>query len=134
MRITADTNVLVRSLMDEDTDGARARAAMLSADRIAVTLPTFCEFVWILSVVYKKRKSDIAIAIRALIAGNTVSFDGPAVAAGLALVDAGGDFADGVIAFEGRRLGGDVFVTFDKQAAKLIAADGGKVDLLKSNQ
>lgn len=46
------------------------------------------------------------------------------------MMDAGGDFADGAIAFEGRRLGGEVFVTFDKQAAQLITADGGKVDLL----
>ena len=134
MSITADTNVLVRSLMDDGTaEGARARSALLGADRIAVTLPTLCEFVWVLGGFYKKRKSDIAIAIRALIAGNTVSFDSPAVAAGLALLDAGGDFADGVIAFEGRRLGGDVFVTFDKQAAKLIAAQGGRVDLLRSD-
>jgi predicted nucleic-acid-binding protein len=46
-------------------------------------------------------------------------------------MDAGGDFADGVIAFEGRRLGGDVFLTFDRQAAKLIAAAGGAVELLQ---
>ncbi len=43
---------------------------------------------------------------------------------------AGGDFADGIIAFEGRRLGGDIFVTFDKKAARLIAETGGRVELL----
>ena len=130
MSITADTNVFVRSLMEDTPEATRAREALLAADRIAVTLPTLCEFVWVLGGFYKQRKSDIAIAIRTLIAGNTVSFDSPAVAAGLAFLDAGGDFADGVIAFEGRRLGGDVFVTFDKQAARLIAAQGGAVELL----
>jgi predicted nucleic-acid-binding protein len=42
----------------------------------------------------------------------------------------GGDFPDGVIAFEGRRLGGTVFAAFDRKAASLIAAQGHAVDLL----
>ncbi len=33
-------------------------------------------------------------------------------------VDAGGDFADGVIAYEGRWLGGETFVSFDRKAAR----------------
>lgn len=43
----------------------------------------------------------------------------------------GGDFADGVIAYEGNWLSGDVFVSFDRRAAKLLAAKGMKVQLLK---
>jgi predicted nucleic-acid-binding protein len=39
----------------------------------------------------------------------------PAAEAGLALLDAGGDFADGVIAYEGSWLGADAFVSFDKK-------------------
>ncbi len=44
--------------------------------------------------------------------------------AGLAVLEAGGDFADGVIAFEGSRLGADVFVSFDRRAAKAVASIG----------
>ena len=55
----------------------------------------------------------------------TVRVDRPLVDAGLAVLEAGGDFADGVIAFEGRRLGGTVFVSFDRTAIELIAATGG---------
>jgi predicted nucleic-acid-binding protein len=51
-----------------------------------------------------------------------VAVNRPAVEAGLAMLEAGGDFADGAIAFEGGRLGGDVFVSFDKQAMKLLQA------------
>jgi len=47
-----------------------------------------------------------------------------------ALLEAGGDFADGVIAFEGRRLGGDVFISFDRRAVAMITAGGGKARLL----
>jgi predicted nucleic-acid-binding protein len=45
------------------------------------------------------------------------------------MLAAGGDFADGVIAFDGRRLGGDVFTSFDKKALELVAASGGAVYL-----
>ena len=46
-------------------------------------------------------------------------------------VEAGGDFADGVIAHEGRWLGGETFVSFDRQAVKLLAAQGEAVKLLE---
>lgn len=40
------------------------------------------------------------------------------------VLEAGGDFADGVIAFEGHWLGGEAFVSFDQQAVALLAAQG----------
>jgi predicted nucleic-acid-binding protein len=33
-----------------------------------------------------------------------------------------GEFADGVIAFEGKWFGGETFVSFDKKAVRLTAA------------
>lgn len=51
--------------------------------------------------------------------------DRPAAEAGLSFLDAGGDFADGVIAHEGNWLGADTFVSFDRKAVKLIEASGG---------
>ena len=48
----------------------------------------------------------------------------------VALLEAGGDFADGVIAYEGRWLGADCFVSFDKQAVALLAAQGHAARLL----
>jgi predicted nucleic-acid-binding protein len=53
-----------------------------------------------------------------------VTLNRPAVEAGLAMMDAGGDFADGVIAYEGAWLGGETFLSFDKQAVKLLQAQG----------
>ena len=134
MKITADTNVLVRILMNESApESPRAIDALRHAEQIVLTLPMLCELVWVLVRGYKKPRAVIASAIQSITSGKTTSVDRAAVQAGLAMMDAGGDFADGVIAFEGRRLGGDVFVTFDKQAAKLIAAQGGRVDLLRSD-
>jgi predicted nucleic-acid-binding protein len=55
----------------------------------------------------------------------------PAVEAGLALLEAGGDFADGVMAYEGTWLGGETFISFDKQAVELLAEQGLATQLLK---
>ena len=50
------------------------------------------------------------------------------------MLAAGGDFADGAIAFEGRRFGGEVFASFDRTAIRLIAETGGVTHLLSGEQ
>ncbi len=79
---------------------------------------------------YKRSAQEVAAALRTLAASASVVVDRPAVEAGLALLESGGDFADGVIAFEGRRAGGGVFTSFDRDAVALIAATGGEARLL----
>jgi predicted nucleic-acid-binding protein len=76
------------------------------------------------------RHDEIATAIEALIDSGNVQTNRIAVHAGLAVLRAGGDFADGVIAYEGTRLGGETFVSFDKQAVSLVAAQGQRAQLL----
>jgi predicted nucleic-acid-binding protein len=127
VRIIADTNVLVRAAVQDDLEEGRlASDALRSAERIAVTLPTLCEFAWVLARGYGKGASEIAAAIRRLVASATVDTDRPAAEAGLAMLEKGGDFADGIIVFEGRRLGGEIFVTFDRKAAAFADAFGSK--------
>jgi len=72
----------------------------------------------------------VSRAVRRLLDSETVVADRPAAEAGLAILDAGGDFADGVIAFEGRRLGADVLVSSDATAVQLISAQGEAARLL----
>lgn len=69
-------------------------------------------------------------AVRRLIDSANVVVNRPAAEAGLALLEAGGDFADGAIAHEGRWLGAETFVSFDRKAVKLISAQGGSARLL----
>lgn len=126
VKVAADTNILARAMMADDARQTRlAQDALARADRVAVTLPALCELVWVLRQGYKVEAHSVADGIRRLMAASNVEADRPAVAAGLALLDDGGDFADGVIAFEGRRLGGDTFLSFDRQAVRLIKAAGG---------
>jgi predicted nucleic-acid-binding protein len=131
MKITADTNVLVRAVTEDDEQQSRAaQTALRRAELVAVTVPALCELVWVLSQGYKIPTSDIAEAIRRLINGTNVIVNRPAAEAGLALLDAGGDFADGVIAFEGNWLGADTFVSFDRKAVRLMETQGESVRLL----
>jgi predicted nucleic-acid-binding protein len=131
LKITADTNVLIRAaVMDDPIQSALAVAALLGAEAVAVTLPSLCEFVWVLIRGYKKSPNEVAEAMRKLIDSASVLVDRPAVEAGLAILERGGDFADGVIAFEGRRAGGDVFTSFDREAVNFVVATGGEASLL----
>jgi predicted nucleic-acid-binding protein len=131
MRITADTNVLVRAVTEDHAHQSKAaQTALKAAELIAIPIPSLCELVWVLSQGYKVPPRDIAETIRRLMNGANVVVNRPAAEAGLALLQAGGDFADGVIAFEGNWLGADTFVSFDKRAVKLMEAQGGSARLL----
>jgi predicted nucleic-acid-binding protein len=133
VKITVDTNVLVRAVvMDDAAQGALAIAALSEAEAVAVTLPPLCEFVWVLRRGYRMSASEVAAAMRILTKSASVLVDRPAVEAGLAILERGGDFADGVIAFEGRRLGAPTFTSFDEQAVDLVKATGGEASLLPS--
>lgn len=131
MRIAADTNILLRATFPDDpAQTATAGRILRAAEQIAISSTCLAEFVWVLSRQYKRRLPEIAGSIRTLIGDPKVVVDRPAVEAGLAMLDRGGDFADGVIAFEGRRLGGAVFVSFDREAVHLVHAAGGEARLL----
>jgi predicted nucleic-acid-binding protein len=131
MKITADTNVLVRAITGDDERQSRvAQAQLANADMVALAIPVLCELVWVLSQGYRTSSTEIAETIRRLMNGTNVVVNRPAAEAGLALLDAGGDFADGVIAYEGSWLGAETFVSFDRKAAKLMGAQGQSVHLL----
>lgn len=131
MRVAVDTNVLVRAVVRDDPDQARAAVQVLTeAELIAVATPCLCEFVWVLQRVYGFDTNEVARAIRALLAVNKVEVNRPAAEAGLSLLEAGGDFADGVIAYKGRWLGGETFVSFDRAAVSLLVEQGESARLL----
>ena len=131
MKVVVDTNVLVRAVVRDDAAQARVAAKVLTnAKVVAVAMPCLCEFVWVLRKVYSLETDDIAAAIRALLAAANVQVNRPAVEAGLSMLEANGDFADGVIAYEGNWLGGETFVSFDKQAVALLTAVGQPARLL----
>ena len=131
MRIIADTNVLLRALLRDDDAQRRAAIEVLkAAETVAISAHSLCEFVWVLSRRYGVPRREIASTIRRLIETHVV-VDHAAVAAGLHVLDAGGDFADGVIAHDGRWLGGETFVSLDKKAIEFLGALGYAVEALR---
>lgn len=131
MKITVDTNVLIRAAVRDDESQTRiAEKTLHEAGVIAVTLPTLCEFVWVLRKVYGLSPADIADAIQTLINAQNVVCNRPAIERGLIVLRAGGDFADGVISHEGHWLGGETFVSFDKKAVELLSKQAWSAKLL----
>jgi predicted nucleic-acid-binding protein len=131
MRITADTNVLIRAAVQDDAHQARQATKILQkADLVAVPVPVLCELVWVLRRGYKKSASDVSEAIRRLMKSANVVMNRPAVEAGLSVLDAGEDFADGVIAYEGDWLGAEEFLSFDSKAVSVLQSQGIRARLL----
>jgi predicted nucleic-acid-binding protein len=134
MKVTVDTNILLRAFLHDDPVQARAGEATLSrASLVALTLPCLCEFVWVLSRSYRFNRHEIARAVETLCSASNVVLDGLAVEAGLAQLKEGGDFADGVIAYQGRSLGGETFISFDKKAVRSLKKQGIGSQLLVSS-
>ena len=131
MKVAADTNVLLRTFVnDDDAQSARAVELLERADIVAVSLQALCELVWVLRSRYEVQRADIGAAIRALLNTSNVAVNRPAAEAGLAVLEAGGDFADGVIAYDGTWLGAETFVSFDRKAVSLLTAQGQSARVL----
>ncbi len=131
MKVAVDTNILVRAVVRDDTRQSQIAAkTLISTETLAVGTSCLCEFVWVLRQVYKFTPAATAAAIRELLDAANVEANRPAVEAGLAMLDAGGDFADGAIAYEGRWLGGEMFVSFDAKAVEMLRAQGEAARLL----
>lgn len=125
MKITVDTNILIRAVVrDEPKQAAVAVALLRDASVIIVPVPCLCEFVWVLKRVYEFEVPAIVRAIRALMGAENVQLDTALCEPALTIFEAGGDFADGAIAAEGAALGAEAFVSFDKRAVNLLSKAG----------
>ena len=131
MKITVDTNVLLRAVVgDDEVQQQMAIETLEGAELVAISAHSLCEFAWVLDRGYKTARSDIASVISHVLEMHNVVVNRPAVEAGLRVLKAGGDFADGVIAFDGNWLGGETFVSFDKRAVSLVRQQGQQARLL----
>ncbi len=131
MKFIADTNVLLRFVLGDDPGQYQlALDAMEEAEAVVVTNHALCEMAWVLRTRYGVLREDIVTTIARLRETRNVVLDTAAVDAGLSMLAAGADFADGVFAYEGAWLGGEMFVSFDKEAVAALAKQGQKAKLL----
>jgi len=127
MNIIADTNILIRFILADDENQYKSAIELFDKAK-SITIPTLvlCETVWVLRG-YKIDKKTIAQQIRAITQSEKIILADDEVKAGLDLLESGGDFADGVIAYIGRKLSPDrmgIFASFDQAAVRLLNQNG----------
>jgi len=131
MKIIADTNVLLRFVVDDDPVQYKlALEIMERAEAVVVTNVALCETARFLRSRYGVSRENIVAAIARIRETKNIVLNSAAVDAGLSMLRTGADFADGVIAHEGRWLGGETFVSFNKKAVTAIAKLGQKTKFL----
>ena len=127
MNVVIDTNILLRYTVGDDVaQAATAERIIETSTEVVIPTQVFCEYVWTLRSRYKQSMKAIAEAIRAIVATERIIVNDDEVQAGLLMMDDGGDFADGVTAYVGSRMasGPTVFVSFDRQAVRLLTSRG----------
>jgi predicted nucleic-acid-binding protein len=119
--IAADTNVLVRLLVEDDPGQAeKARALFDEADAAGDTIwiadIVLVELVWVLQRVFGRERRELAAAVKALAGHSTVAFESPAeVGSALPLFERGPcDFADALLATKAAAAGCASTRSFDK--------------------
>jgi len=77
VKIIADTNVLLRAIVEDDPTQARlALKTLEQAETVAVSVHALCELTWVLQRSYDVARSDIAATIRQLIDTRTLRSTG----------------------------------------------------------
>ncbi len=117
---------------DDETQARAAVQVVSSADEAALPLPCVLEFVWVLKTVYRFSREEVTRSLRTLLQMPNLRTDASAVLVGLQVHDAGGDFADGVIAAAGAAMGAEKFVSLDRRAVARLLDIGMPAELLKS--
>ena len=114
--IAIDTNILVRIFVaDDEIQHQKAIALIEQAAKFFVPTTVFIETVWVLMSRYELSKADVYAVLCDFIENSDkllLKYD--EVRAGLALLEIGGDFADGINQYLGKVGGGEIFVSFDK--------------------
>jgi len=128
VKVAFDTNVIVRLLAaDDPVQVAAARVLLAEATEIVLPIVALAEAVWVMRRAFRVPLTTLTPIIERFVADERVRCDRALVAAGIAMMHRGGDFADAVIEADGRRLGAETLVTFDEQAARLLAEAGAVV-------
>ena len=123
--IALDTNVLVRFLVNDDLQQAKAARALLA--RLTPERPGFVcrevavETVWVLERAYGFSRDRIAAALEELVSADALFFEagGDIIRAAYGYRGGGAGFSDRMIAAAARRSGADALYTFDRRLATL---------------
>lgn len=124
--IAADTNVLLRALVDDDSapeQCAQARALLTAASKVRISTVVFHEVMWTLSRRFNFSRAELVATGEALLAHPHYEIDLPELfsEALSLLASAAIDFADAAALADARRCGRPLH-TFDRKLGKLPGA------------
>ncbi|OOR87215.1 hypothetical protein B0181_10875 [Moraxella caviae] len=116
-----DTNVLLRYLLrDDERQYQLAKPYFISKQHnLYLPIHVLCEAVWFIKHRLKVPRCAIAALLTDLVASDNVITEKNSFDQGIAFLQNGGDFADGVIADFVCHLEDAVLLTFDKNASKI---------------
>lgn len=131
MKVVVDTNILARLFLEPENasdEKQRAIVEKLFQRFSTIIIPThvFCELSWILKNRNKFTKAEVCAGFQHLLSTSKIVCREDEVNAGMLMLERGGDFADGINEFSGRKMANDacVFATFDEDAVKLFTERG----------
>jgi len=127
MNIIADTSILVRFITGDDRAQFDAVCKLFEqCDEIIIPTHVLCELVWVFASAYRFKAHEILATLEKLCKSRKVIVREDEVEAGLRMLRQGGDFADGINAYLGRRMasGTPVFASFERRAVHLLAGQG----------
>ena len=123
--IGLDTNVLVRHIVQDDKEEARAASRLIESRCMAddpglISLVVLCELVWVLDRGYGYDRGTIASVLRRLLSVQDLQVERSELAwLALHLYEKGkADFADFVIGLSHRDQGAQITYTFDRRASE----------------
>lgn len=120
-----DTNVLLRFVMRDDENQFAKASGFLgsrtSDDPAFVSLVVLVEFAWTLRQRYGLSRTDIHALVTTLLETRELAFEDESDVSAIVADAARGDLADHLISYCARRAGCSATVTFDQDAAKVVA-------------
>lgn len=120
-KVIIDTNIILRYVLnDNPNQNAIAKRYLDNADiQCVVSAHVLCEVDWVLRKTIKINRGEVASFFEKLQAKSNIVIDKSVFEIGLYFLKNGGDFADGVIAYQTKIFDDASLLTFDKDARKL---------------
>lgn len=113
MKRAVDTNILVRTFVDEGTEECRLAIQTMASGRVFVPATVILEAVWVMESIYEASRSRVSGLLASLLGMENVEVDRfNAVAEALEAYSSGFDFADALHLATSAEC--DVFLTLDK--------------------
>lgn len=129
--VIVDTNILVRYALNDHYEQALIAHNYINNVKYQCVIPiqVFCELDWVLRKREKIPRNDVILFFMDLIARTNICFDKTEFEKGLYFLKNGGDFADGIIAYQTQNFSNAKWLTFDKDGKKLAKRIGIELEI-----